>query len=55
MGKALIKDNLRRIWKTRGRFLAILAIIAIGCGFFAGVKVTSPDMKATADKYYNNL
>ncbi|MDD6098322.1 MAG: ABC transporter permease, partial [Oscillospiraceae bacterium] len=54
MGKALIKDNLRRIWKTRGRFLAILAIIAIGCGFFAGVKVTSPDMKATADKYYKD-
>jgi len=34
-----------------------MAIIAIGCGFFAGVKVTSPDMKNTADRYYreNNL
>lgn len=57
MTKNLFKDTLRRVWKTRGRFFAILAIIAIGCGFFAGVKVTSPDIKKTADKYYkdNNL
>lgn len=54
MGKSLLKDTLRRIWKTRGRFFAIMAIIAIGCGFFAGIKVTSPDMKKTADLYYKN-
>lgn len=54
MKNALFRDTLRRIWKTRGRFIAILAIIAIGCGFFAGVKVTSPDMKMTADLYYKN-
>jgi len=57
MKNALFTDTLRRIKKTRGRFFAIMAIIAIGCGFFAGVKVTSPDMKHTADLYYkeNNL
>lgn len=54
MKNALIKDTLRRIRSTKGRFFAIMAIIAIGCGFFAGVKVTSPDMKKTADKYYND-
>lgn len=52
MKTALIKDTLRRIGRTKGRFFAIMAIIAIGCGFFAGVKVTSPDMKKTADTYY---
>lgn len=54
MKNALIKDTLRRIRNSKGRFFAIMAIIAIGCGFFAGVKVTSPDMKKTADKYYND-
>ncbi len=54
MKKALFTDTLRRIWKTRGRFFAIMAIIAIGCGFFAGVKVTSPDMKNTAEQYYRD-
>lgn len=54
MKNALIKDTLRRIRNTKGRFFAIMAIIAIGCGFFAGVKVTSPDMKKTADKYYED-
>lgn len=50
----LLKDTLRRVWKTKGRFLAILAIIALGCGFFAGVKVTSPDLKMTANNYYKD-
>lgn len=54
MKSALIKDSLRRIRNTVGRFFAIMAIVAIGCGFFAGVKVTSPDMKKTADKYYSD-
>lgn len=52
MKNVLIKDTFRRIWRTKGRFFAIMAIIAIGCGFFAGIKVTSPDMKKTADLYY---
>lgn len=50
----LLKDTFRRVSRTKGRFLAILAIIALGCGFFAGVKVTSPDMKMSADKYYKD-
>ncbi len=53
MKRVLIKDTFRRIKKTKGRFFAIMAIIAIGSGFFAGVKVTSPDMKKTADRYYD--
>ncbi|MHB8064799.1 MAG: hypothetical protein ACYDG2_19570, partial [Ruminiclostridium sp.] len=54
MKSALRKDTLRELWRTRSRFLAIFAIIALGTGFFAGVKVTCPDMKLTADKYFQD-
>ena len=52
MKSAHFKDTLRELWRTRSRFLAIFAIIALGTGFFAGIKVTCPDMKLTADKYF---
>lgn len=52
--KVLLKNTFRQIWRTKGRFLAIMAIIAIGSGFFAGVKVTGRNMKDTADQYYND-
>ncbi len=48
----LVHEMLRSVWKTRTRFLSILAITAIGCGFFAGVKASCPDMKLTADRYF---
>ncbi len=50
--KTYWKDIFREIWKTRGRFLAILAIIALGTGFFAGIKVACSDLKETADSFY---
>lgn len=50
--KALIKEIWREIWKTRNRFLSILAIVAIGTGFFAGVKSSCPDMILTAEEYF---
>lgn len=50
--KALQKDTLREIRKSLSRFLSIVAIIALGIGFFSGVKSTSPSMKETADEYY---
>lgn len=54
MKKALLKDSLREIRKTFSRFLAILAIVAISIAFFTGIKITCPDMKNTADKYYDD-
>lgn len=54
MRKALLKDSLREIKKTFSRFLAILAIVAISIAFFTGIKITCPDMKNTADRYYDN-
>ena len=51
---ALIKELFREIWRSRNRFLSILAIIALGTGFFAGVKSTAPDMLESAWKYYDD-
>lgn len=36
---------------TLPRFIAIFAIIALGVGFFAGLKVTTPSFVYTADRY----
>ena len=51
-GNPLFKETLRCIWQTRSRFLSLLVIVALGCGFFAGLKASSPDMKLTADNYF---
>lgn len=52
MKKVLWKELGRAVWRTKTRFLSILAIIAVGTGFFAGVKASCPDMKLTAQQYY---
>lgn len=52
MKHTLIKEALRDIWKSRTRFFSILGIVALGVGFFAGVKATCPDMKLTMQQYY---
>ena len=31
----------------------IAAIVALGCGFYAGLRMTAPDMKLAADAYYD--
>ena len=46
-----VKTILRSIRMTLPRFIAIFAIIALGVGFFAGLKVTTPSFVETADKY----
>ncbi|MGN1074672.1 MAG: hypothetical protein ACI4QB_06725, partial [Eubacteriales bacterium] len=43
----------RSIYATRTRFFSILAIVAVGCGFLAGLLATTPDMQDTADAYYD--
>ena len=46
-----VKTILRSIKMTLPRFLAIFAIIALGVGFFAGLKVTTPSFVYTANEY----
>ena len=48
MGSAWRKNNLRELRRSLGRWLAILAIIALGIGFFAGLKASKPAMLLTA-------
>ncbi|MBQ7874643.1 MAG: FtsX-like permease family protein [Oscillospiraceae bacterium] len=52
MKSAMLKDILREIGKTKSRFFSIFAIIALGAGFFAGLKATCPDMLETLERYY---
>lgn len=47
----LKKTTLREIKNSLGRYLAILAIVALGVGFFSGLKVTREAMLATANDY----
>lgn len=54
MKKALSKDIVRDIKKSRGRFISILCIVALGVAFFSGIKISPIDMKMTADKYYDD-
>lgn len=52
MSKRLLQSTLREIRNSLGRYIAIMAIIAIGVGFFAGLKNTQPDMLATIKHFY---
>lgn len=51
MKNAFVKNNIREVGHTLGRFLAIMLIIALGVGFFAGLKVTRKAMIKTGDEY----
>lgn len=54
MGASLLKDTLREIKGSFGRFFSIMMIVAIGVAFYAGVKASIPDMKHTADQYFDD-
>ena len=53
MRSALNKDFIRDILKSKGRFLSIVAIVALGVAFFTGVKSSPIVMKTSSDKYYD--
>lgn len=44
----------RAIRSSLGRFLAIMGIVALGCGFFAGMRMGGSGMRAAADAYYDD-
>ena len=45
------RTTFREIKNTFGRFAAIMAIIALGVGFFSGLKMTKPDMVNTISNF----
>lgn len=55
--KALHKNIVREIQRTKSRFFSILAIMAISTGFFSGIKSASPSLIETGRSYFedNNL
>lgn len=53
MKKALMKDTVKEITNTFKRFISLLLIVLLGVGFFAGIRVTSPDMRNTLDKTFD--
>ena len=54
MPHALFTEITRTIKGSLARFLAIAGIVALGCGFFAGLKMASPDMQEAAYTFYAN-
>ncbi len=50
--KNIMRKNLKQsIVKSIGRYIAIMAIIALGSGMFVGLRVTRTDMVATGQQY----
>ena len=47
----LKKNTLREIRNSLGRYLAIFAIVALGVGFFVGLKVCKESMLRTCNRY----
>lgn len=48
----LLKNTLKKIKKSFGRYLSLLVIILIGVGFYAGIKESIPNIKDVQTKYY---
>lgn len=51
MKNCMIKTTIREIKSSFGRYLAIMSIVALGVGLFAGLRVTTPAMVGAGDKY----
>lgn len=54
MGSVMKKAAVREIKGSFGRYFAILAIIALGVGFFSGVRITTPAMVNTINSFLDN-
>lgn len=51
MSSGMVKTTIREIKGSFGRYMAILAIVMLGVGLFAGLKATTPAMIATENTY----
>lgn len=52
--RALQKDFLMEIKKSKNRFLSILAIVTLGVAFYTGTWATAPDMLDSGDAYFDH-
>lgn len=53
MSKTYRKNIRRTIRHTFSRFAAIFSIVALGVGFLAGLLATTPDMRYSGDRYFD--
>ena len=53
MASSFRKEIIRSITHSVGRFVAIAVIAALGAGFYAGLRMTAPDMKLAADENFD--
>ena len=53
MKRAQRTDLLREMKKSFNRYISILAIMALGVAFYAGVRSSEPDMQLSAKKYFD--
>lgn len=51
--RALRKNFYMEIRKSLGRFLSIFFIVAMGVAFFSGIRASEPDMRYSADTYFD--
>ncbi len=51
--KAMWKDFFREIANSRGRFISLLFIVALGAAFFSGIRASEPSMRITGDYYFD--
>ena len=49
----LLTDAVREIIRTRSRFLSLMVLSALAVCFLAGLRATAPDMKLSADRYFD--
>ena len=54
MNRVIFKDLLREISRSWTRFFSIFAIVLVSVAFFSGIRATAPDMRYTADQYYDH-
>lgn len=54
MRRTYRKNTLRTVKQTAGRFAAIFAIVALGVGFLVGLLSSTPDMRFSFDKYFDD-
>ena len=49
----LLKNTLRKLKHSFGRYFSLLLIVLIGIGFYAGIQSSVPSIKTLQNDYYN--
>ncbi len=49
----LLKNTIRKVKRSFGRYISLALIILLGVGFYTGIKESIPDIKKTQNRYYD--